>query len=236
MLNFRNNNPLMIGCIHVLPLPGAAGYSGNIDDIISIALEEAQIYVENDFDAIIIENMHDVPYLKGFVYPETVAAMTSVACKIREALPDFPIGIQVLSAANREALSVAIAAKLNFLRVEGFVFAHVADEGIIQSSAAELIRLRDYLMADNIQIFADIKKKHSSHSITSDINIIETAEAAEFMRADGIILTGTATGKAPSLEELKEVKQNSRLPVLLGSGITPDNILNYTSIISILSP
>lgn len=211
----------------MLPLPGAAGFSGDISAIVELATKEAIMYKQSGFDAVILENMHDTPYLNGYVHPETVAAMTSVACSVRNALPNYSLGIQVLAGANREALAVAIAAELNFLRVEGFCFAHVADEGFINSSAAELIRLRDYLKANKIRIYADIKKKHSAHSITADVSIAETAEAAEFMQADGVIITGSATGKAPDINDLKAVKKVSGLPVLLGSGITPANIAEY---------
>jgi predicted TIM-barrel enzyme len=38
-------------------------------------------------------------------------------------------------------MAVAHAAGLEFVRAEGFAFAHVADEGVIQSSAAELLYL-----------------------------------------------------------------------------------------------
>ena len=227
MLNFHKNRPLIIGCVHILPLPGAAGYTGKIDEIIKLATEEAVIYADSGFDAVLLENMHDTPYLKGYVDPETVAAMTAVACNVKKVLVDTPVGLQVLSAANREALGIAIAAKLDFMRVEGFTFAHVADEGIIESCAADIIRLRHYLKAENIHIYADIKKKHSAHSITGDVSISETAEAAEFMKADGVVITGSATGKAPSAEELIAVKTTTRLPVMLGSGITPDNISQY---------
>ncbi len=83
----------------------------------------------------------------------------------------MPIGVQLLAGANAEALGVALAADLDFIRVEGFVFAHVGDEGIHEACAGELVRRRFYLQAENIKIFADIKKKHSSHSITEDIRL-----------------------------------------------------------------
>lgn len=226
MLNF-DQKTLFIGCVHVLPLPGAPGYSGNIENIIDIAVIEAEIYVKAGFDALILENMHDLPYLKRRVYPETVAAMTAIACAVRKVLPQFPIGIQILSAANREALGVAISAKLDFLRVEGYTFAHVADEGIIESCAADLIRVRDYLKANNVSVFADIKKKHSSHAITSDVSIEETAETAEFMKADGVVITGTATGKEPLIGDIHAVRSACKLPLLIGSGVTPQNINKY---------
>lgn len=53
-----------------------------------------------------------------------------------------------------------MASNLQFVRCEGFVFSHVADEGIIDGSAGELLRYRKFIDAEDIQIFTDIKKKH----------------------------------------------------------------------------
>jgi predicted TIM-barrel enzyme len=96
----------------------------------------------------------------------------------------------------------------------------VADEGYIDACAAELLRYRKALGAEQIAVFADIKKKHSAHSITADVSIGETAAAAEFFRADGLIITGTATGKSAELHDLTEAKKHSKLPIIIGSGIT----------------
>ncbi len=167
--------------------------------------------------------MHDTPYLRGRVGPEIVAAMAIVARAVREAAR-LPCGVQILAAANREALAVAHAAGLDFIRAEGFAFAHVADEGIIQSSAAELLRYRRAIGAESVQVWADVKKKHSSHAITADVTIGETAHAVEFMRGDAVIVTGAVTGDAPKPEDVREVKRATRLPVYLGSGVTAANI------------
>lgn len=105
--------------------------------------------------------MHDVPYEKETEQkPHTVAFMTAIATKLREKYPDFPIGIQILSGANQQALAVAKAANLNFIRCEGFVFGHIGDEGYIDSCAGSLLRYRRYINAEDIHIFTDIKKKH----------------------------------------------------------------------------
>ena len=48
----------------------------------------------------------------------------------------------------------------SFIRAEGFVYSHVADEGWIDSSAGELLRYRTRVGADTISILTDIKKKH----------------------------------------------------------------------------
>lgn len=67
----------------------------------------------------------------------------------------------------------------------------------------------------------------SSHSVTSDVSLVETAHAAEFFLTDGVILTGTATGRPASPKELKDLKVNCNVPVLIGSGITLENIEQY---------
>jgi uncharacterized protein len=132
--------------------------------------------------------------------------------------------VQVLAGANREALAVALAAGASFVRVEGFVFAHVADEGIIESSAGELLRYRRQIGAEGVAVFADVKKKHSAHAITADVDIAETAHAAEFFLADGLVVTGAATGLPADAREVRAVADTVAIPVLVGSGITPANL------------
>ncbi len=224
---FTNPKPL-IGVIHVLALPGTPRNDRPIKEIVQVAAREAILYQGGGVDGIIVENMHDAPYLKGAVGPEIVAAMTAVSVAVRAAAPDISIGIQILAGANRETLAVALAADLDFIRAEGFVFAHVADEGIIESCAGELHRYRRAIGAERVQIWADVKKKHSAHAITADVSLGETVHAVEFFQGDAAIVTGMVTGDAPALEDLLEAKKASKkLPILLGSGITPDNIAHY---------
>lgn len=216
----------IVGVVHVLPLPGSASYGGSMEAILATALSDAIEYKEGGVDALIVENMHDAPYFKGRVNPETTAAMTVVARSLKyETL--LPTGIQILAGANMEALGAAVAADLDFLRVEGFVYAHVGDEGIHESCAAALVRKRTELKAEHIKIFADIKKKHSAHAITSDVSLVETARDAEFFRADGVIVTGHSTGFAPHEEDVRAVRAAVATHVLIGSGITCENIHQF---------
>jgi membrane complex biogenesis BtpA family protein len=173
-----------------------------------------------------IENMHDTPYLRGAVGPEIVAAMAIIGHNVKNE-SKLPTGVQILAGANTAAMAVAHAAGLDFIRAEGFVFAHVADEGLIQSSAAELLRYRKMIGADRVRVWADVKKKHSSHAITADIGLGATAEAAEFMRADAVIVTGSVTGDAPKLSDAREVKSHCRLPMFLGSGVDATNFAEF---------
>jgi len=184
----------VIAMIHVGALPGTPASRTSVSEIAMQAAAECRVYRDGGVHAIGIENMHDVPYLRGGVGPEITAAMTIVAHAVKDAAGDLPVGIQILAGANHEALAVAHAASLDFVRVEGFAFAHVADEGFIDSSAASLLRYRRALGAQRVQVWADVKKKHSSHAITADI---------------------------------ADVRQQCRLPLILGSGITAENLAHY---------
>lgn len=217
----------IIGMVHVGALPGTPKNNRPLSDVVQLAVDEAVALAEAGFDAIILENMHDRPYLLREVGPEIVAGMTAAAVAVRAAVI-LPIGVQVLAGANRHALAVAQAGGAGFIRAEGFVFAHVADEGLMQTAdAADLLRYRKHIGAEHIEVMADIKKKHSSHAITSDVDLEATAKAAEFFGAGGVVVTGSATGQPADAEEVARVKSVVSVPVLVGSGITHENLGAY---------
>lgn len=180
--------------------------------------------------------MHDIPYIKSSNFgPEVVASMTAVTSEIQQVLKQskIPVGIQILACGGKEALAVAKATGCNFIRNEGFVFSHIGDEGFIDSNAGELLRYRKAIDAEDVLIFSDIKKKHSSHAITADVSLLDTAFAAQFFHADGIILTGKSTGDTTDIDELKLIHQNRKklnMPLLVGSGVTKDNLPDYVGI------
>jgi len=172
---FENPKPV-VGVIHVGALPGTPASSLGVDELAGLAAREAAAYRDGGVDGLMVENMHDVPYLRGGVGPEVVAAMAVVARAVKSEAR-LPVGVQILAGANVEALAVAHAAGLDYVRVEAYAFAHVADEGLIQSSAAELLRFRRKIGADGVRVWADVKKKHASHAMTADVSLGETAAA-----------------------------------------------------------
>src|SRR3954471_2872078 len=124
---FKNSKPI-IGMIHVGALPGTPRSREPLSKIIKSAVAEAKIYRECGIDGIAIENMHDVPFLRGAVGPEITASMALVGAAVKAEFGGC-VGVQVLAGANKEAMAVAHSAGLDWVRVEGFVFGHVADEG-----------------------------------------------------------------------------------------------------------
>jgi membrane complex biogenesis BtpA family protein len=216
----------VVGVIHVGALPGTPRNTQTVAELVLSAKREAKIYRECGVDAVYIENMHDVPYLRGEVGPEIVAAMTAIGTEVKSE-SHLPVGIQILAGANVEAMAVAHAADLDFIRAEGYAYAHVADEGLIEASAAQLLRYRRLIGATRVQVWADVKKKHSAHAITSDVSLGTTTHTVEFMGADCVIITGNVTGEAPRVADVQEARANCHLPVILGSGISTENIDDF---------
>lgn len=212
----------LIGMVHVGALPGTPFASQSIEQIERQCVLEARQIEDAGFDAIIVENMHDAPYVHGDkLGPEIVAAMTRMTGAVRNAV-GIPVGVQILSGGNRHAIGVALTNGLPFIRCENFVFAHVADEGLLsEAEAGGLLRYRKSIGAEHVKVFCDIKKKHASHAITHDIDLAEMAHAGEFFGADGFVVTGISTGKAAALEDVKAVRKATKLPVIVGSGVTP---------------
>ena len=212
--------------IAVQPLPGSPRFAGDQKEILNSALSDLRHYLNAGVDAIVLENSHDLPYIKPPLPEAAVLLMKLLGREVRKSFPG-PIGIQMLEAANETALEIAHSADLDFLRVEGYVFAHVGGAGLIEGCAGKLLRKRKEIGADHIRVFADVKKKHCSHALTGDLDITDEIKQAEFFLVDGVIVTGARTTEPPSATELRRVKKVAHVPVIIGSGMTPNNIATY---------
>lgn len=207
----------LVGMVHLGPLPGSAGWGGDMGRLLRMALRDGETLLKAGFDALIVENMGDAPYLRGEVEPETLAAM---ALATRDAVSlGAPVGIQVLAGANRQALGVAAACGASFLRVEAWAYGHVADEGWMDACAGPLVRARRHLGVP-VAFWADIRKKHAAHAATMDLSLADVAHGTAFCGADALVVTGRTTGDPTRPQDLDEAL-TAGLPVAVGSGVTP---------------
>jgi membrane complex biogenesis BtpA family protein len=212
--------------IAVLPLPGSPLYDGDDQRVIDLALSDLEHYKKAGVDSILLENDHDLPYIQPPLDEKGIALMTRIAKEVRNRF-DGPVGVQMLEAANITSLEIAAEADLDYIRVEAYVFAHVGGSGVINGSAGRILRRRKELNAEHVKVFADVKKKHGSHSLTIDLDIKDEIMQAEFFLADGVIVTSQFTGINPDKADLVKAKSVTKLPVLIGSGMTPENIQEY---------
>ena len=85
--------------IHLEALPGTPASHRSMRQIETMALNDAKIYRKAGVHGIMIENMHDTPYLRGKVGPEIVAVMATIARAVKD-VSKLPCGVQVLVGAN----------------------------------------------------------------------------------------------------------------------------------------
>ena len=222
----------IIGMVHLMPLPGAPGYEGwSMDEVIEAALRDARVLVEGGVDGLIVENMWDLPYYSGAsrIPPEEIAAHAVAAREVIKEV-NVPVGITVIHNGGRVALGIAKAAGAKFIRVCLYTGAAVWDTGEFDhGNAADLMRLRKLLYAEDIRFFADVVKKHSV--VFPGIDIETHTEWCKFYMADAIIVTGTMTGKPPTVDDVARAKEVAgETPVIIGSGLNPENARDFLSI------
>jgi membrane complex biogenesis BtpA family protein len=215
----------IIGMVHCRPLPGSPRYNGEpMTAIIDQALQDAFACVTGGMDGLMIENHGDIPFLPpGEIGMETVAAMTAVVGSVVHAV-GVPIGINILANGAMQAMAVAKATGAQFIRANLWVNAYVANEGLVEAAAPQVLRFRQQIHAAEVRVFADVHVKHGSHAIVADRTLAEQTKDVEFFDADVLIVTGQRTGDAASIIELRAVKQAASMPVILGSGVTAANV------------
>ncbi|HTK10514.1 MAG TPA: BtpA/SgcQ family protein [Ktedonobacteraceae bacterium] len=214
----------IIGMIHLKPLPGAPHFQGgNLDEAFEFAMQDVRAFEEGNVDGLIIENAWDIPFSKPEdIGMETVAAMSALTVQIKKETR-LPIGINCLANGAIPALAVAKAADVPFIRVNQWVNAYVANEGIIEGQSAKALRYRAHIKGDAIKIFADVHVKHGSHAIVADRSLEEQTRDAIFFDADVLIATGQRTGGETSISEVDGIRESTELPVIVGSGMSSDN-------------
>jgi hypothetical protein len=221
---FRTPRPI-IGMVHCWPLPGAPGYTGyGMEKILEQALRDAEALAEGGCDGLIVENMWDLPFRAGpHIQPESIAAQAVVVRAVRERI-GLPIGVNLVHNGGVTLLGVALAGGASFIRVCMFTGAGVWDAGAWdEGCAADLMRRRKELHAEQIKIFADVDKKHSVRF--PGIDLATHISWTRFFGADALIVSGRMTGDAPDLEKVRQAKELAGdRPVLLGSGTTEQNI------------
>lgn len=220
---FSEDKPV-IGTIHCPPLPSSPAYSGqDINSIIDYCVKEAGNYLDGGVDGLIVENACDTPYVKPEeIGPETVSSMTVISKEISSNF-DATLGVVINWNAAKASLAVAKSVKADFVRVNQWVNAYVSNSGIIEGKSGEVMRYRSKIFGKEVKIFADVHVKHGSHAIVSDRSLSDQAADVEFFNADTAIATGTKTGSPPSASELREIRNGTDLPVLVGSGLTAKN-------------
>lgn len=220
----------VIGMIHLPALPGSpgcemqAGFANVWSRIEGVVMADAKALSEGGVDGIMIENFGDVPFFPGVNPVHVATLMTAMATKVRQSTRK-PIGINVLRNDGVSALAIALASDAQFIRVNVLSGARVTDQGVIQGGAHELLRYRHQIGAGHIAILADVQVKHSSPLGGGTLLSQDVDDLCHRALADGVIVSGSGTGKAVDIDALKSTRAAAgNHPVFIGSGTSIENL------------
>ncbi len=217
---FGKDKNIVIGAVHFPPLPGFPDFPG-MTIAIENALRDAKAFEEGGVDGIIFENNYDVPHTEK-VGMEVVAAMSVIGAEIKRH-SRLPIGVSVLWNDYQAALGIAKALDLSFIRVPVFVDSVRTNYGDIHGDASDVLAFRRHIGAEGVALFTDIHVKHAE--LLKPEPIIAAANRAVEAGADALIVTGSWTGDAPLISELRDVREAVQdFPILCGSGVDATNV------------
>lgn len=217
----------VIGMVHLLALPGSSKWAGKMDDVLELAVGDAQALVDGGIDGLIVENFSDIPYSKGRVEAHTVSAMTLAVEAVRDAV-HVPVGLNVLRNDSLSALAIASTTGAQFIRVNVHTGAMITDQGIIEGHADETLRYRKEL-GTSTKIFADVLVKHAIP--LGNQNLGQAARDTVYRGlADAVIITGPETGEPTDVEDVLRAQESvPEFAVLAGSGVSQKNIARLLS-------
>jgi membrane complex biogenesis BtpA family protein len=222
---FGAHHKVLIGVVHLRPLPGSPRWRGDLEAVIDFAVNDARAYERGGAHALFVENFGDVPFTKGCVAPETLAAMAAAGRAIRQAVK-LPIGFNVLRNDARAGLALCAVCGGEFIRVNVHCGAMLTDQGLIEGNAYETLRYRERI-SPGTQIFADVHVKHAVP--LGNWTIADAArDTVERGLADALIVSGAGTGLATDLADVERVRRTCpTTKILLGSGVRLENITDY---------
>ncbi len=211
----------VIGMVQLRALPGGSRYrDATIDDVLGPALAEAEILASNGIDAMMVQNLGDIPVDTRV---DTVQAtwMTRVVTEVRQRFGK-PVGLNMLENDADAMFAVASASGADFVRIKIYVGAMVTPFGIETGQAFAAIRARTSMRADHVAILADVHDRTGAPLVTDRFED-DLDAAVRLGAADCLVLTGK------TYEQTHDFIATARrtlgaVPILVGGGVTAENV------------
>ena len=154
--------------------------------------------------------------------------MTLIVLRIQSLVP-VPVGVNVLRNDALGAMAIASCVGAHFIRVNVLSGAMATDQGVIEGCAYDLLRYRRELGCE-IKILADVLVNHAQPLSTNQV-AVAVRDTIDRGLADGVILSGSATGSPPCVDDLVVARSAAgETPLFIGSGADVDNVAQLLSI------
>ena len=218
----------VIAMAHLPAIPGTPRYdeTRGVEGIIQSVSKDIQTLIEGGVDGIMFCNEDDRPYSFQAGY-ESIAVMTRAISELRP--KSIPFGVDFLWD-PKAALAIAKATGAEFIR-EVITGVYESDMGLWAPDAAELMRYRRQIDAENIRVFANITPEFAS---TLGTRSIAQRARSVFVSTlpDAILISGPMAGSEPDVHALQEAKEAiaDEVPLFLNTGAKKENIAQFLTV------
>lgn len=213
---------LVLGMVHLRPLPGTPFYAGGgLGEIVDTAVASARALHVGGADGCLVQTVDRVYSVKDDADPARVAAMSLVVRAVVEATGgEFEVGVHMLRNAVRASLAVAKVAGGSFVRVGALVGRTMTAHGLVEPDPMRIMEYRGLVDAWDIRVIADIDSMHFRW--LGDKPTAEVARHAVSVGADAVCL-GHPDERA-TLDTIASVRAAAPdVPVILAGYTDHDN-------------
>ena len=224
LLEHIEDRKLVLGMIHLLPLPGTPFYKeGNLRASSEKALHDASALYEGGADGCVIQTVDQVYQNGDEVDFARLASVAIIVHEVVNSMPgDFQVGIQILFNALNASLAVAQVCGGSFIRSAVFIGATSNSAGIARANPNSFQNYRRKIDAASIAVTAEIHGMHY-HDLENH-EVVTLAEDAVQAGADAIEIADVDEVVNECL--ILRIKEKlPHLPVFLGGYTNHENVL-----------
>ena len=180
----------------MLYLPAAPAHPEylGLDQSFEVILSDLVNIHKAGFDAICLENEKDAPY-KVEAERHDISFYTLLTRKIVEE-SKIPVGFNYLLNDPMTSLAIAKTTGADFVRSDYFVDEMVreSDQRVMSVDPEGVRSYRNKIAANNVNLLVDVQVKHAQ--MVKERSLIASAKESFEYGADGVIVSGSWTGKA----------------------------------------
>ena len=217
----RSNNRVVLGMIHLPPLPGTPYYeANNFGEILQFAVNSACVLDNCGADGCLVQTVDRVYPADDSMDPARVSAVSVVVHEISRATSeDFSIGVQIMKNSSIGSLGVAKVAGGSFIRATAMIGTTHDDSGTVSGDPYQFMSYRKYIDALDIFVFADIATIH----FNSGRPVKDLARNAARVGVDALVLGHADEQRNQDMVDAAK-SANSDLPIFLSGHTDHDNV------------
>ncbi len=187
--------------------------------------EQIRIAESKGMDGILFE-FRGGKILKPAISEKKFNRMKTVAQALVQASKSLVVGVEILWHYPEDTLRLAKESGARFVRVDFFSDEVIANKEKVPIDPAKLLAYRKQIAAEDIFLLTDIQVKYSK-MVDPKISLDFSAKRAVDNGSEGVIVTSTKSGRAPSPKRPQLAKKGAgSKPVVIGSGFSHKNALS----------